>query len=140
MLVAEAATSQLRVLVVDEREIARLGLRYVLSRAPWVARVAAAASADEALLLVRAVTFDVVLVDVDLGFGACERLQAAVPGLCTALLTSRWDQVSLRSARAVGAHGAIAKDQPAAGLLRAVPAAAATTSSSACRSTARARS
>src|SRR6185503_18703232 len=98
---------------VDEREVVRSGLRYLLSRAPWVARCAAAASAEEAILLVRSAAFDVALVDVDAGLHTCEQLQSAAPALRTALLTSRWDLVSMRSARAVGAHGAIAKDQPA---------------------------
>jgi len=125
VLVAEGSTSHLRILVVDEREVVRSGLRYLLSRAPWVARCAAAASAEEAILLVRSAAFDVALVDVDAGLHTCEQLQSAAPALRTALLTSRWDLVSMRSARAVGAHGAIAKDQPAAALLRAVQAVAA---------------
>jgi two-component system, NarL family, response regulator DesR len=124
VLVAEGATSQLRILVVDDHDVVRGGLRYLLAREPSVARCVGAAGAEEALELVRALTFDVALVDVDLGvecgLDACERLQAAVPGLRTALLTSRWDLVPLRSARAVGACGAIAKEQPARALLRAV--------------------
>ena len=79
-------------------------------------------SGDEALALATAVDFDVALVDVDLGvecgLAVCERLGARVPTM--GLLTSRWDLVSLRTARGVGARGVIAKDQPAHALLAAV--------------------
>jgi two-component system response regulator DesR len=113
-----------RILVVDDHEVIRSGLRWLLTRVPWVDGCAAAASADEALELARSVAFDVVLVDVDLGtecgLQACERLAAALPGVRIALLTARWDLVPMRTARAAGAHGAIAKDRPARELLAAV--------------------
>ena len=97
MLVAEGANARppvrgaaparpLRVLVVDDHEVLRNGLRWLLSRVPWVERCACARSADEALLLARSIAFDVALVDVDLGaecgLQTCERLgrvRAATP-------------------------------------------------------------
>jgi DNA-binding NarL/FixJ family response regulator len=89
---------------------------------PWVERCACARSAEEALLLARSIAFDVALVDVELGaecgLQTCERLSAFVPN--TALLTSRWDLVPMRTARAAGARGVIAKDRPARALLEAV--------------------
>src|ERR1700754_3060734 len=125
MLVAEGAgTRPLRVLVVDDHEVLRSGLRWVLTRVPWVECCACARSTEEALLLADSIAFDVALVDVDLGsecgLAACERLSAAIPGLHTALLTSRWDLVPMRTARAAGARGVIAKARPARALLSAV--------------------
>ena len=64
------------------------------------------------------------LVDVDLGaecgLQVAERLSAAAPDLHVGLLTSRWDLVPMRTARAAGARGVIAKDRPARALLAAV--------------------
>ena len=124
MLVAEGAAPArtLRVLVVEDQEVLRNGLRWLLSRVSWVERCAGARSADEALLLARSIAFDVALVDVDLGaecgLATCEQLSRLVPN--TALLTSRWDLVPMRTARQAGARGVIAKDRPARALLGAV--------------------
>jgi DNA-binding NarL/FixJ family response regulator len=122
-LVRVAAPARpLRILVVDDHEVLRNGLRWLLSRVPWVERCASARSAAEALLLARSIAFDVALVDVDLGaecgLRTCERLSAFIPN--TALLTSRWDLVPMRTARQAGARGVIAKDRPARALLEAV--------------------
>ena len=112
-----AATRPLRVLVVDDHEVARNGLRWLLTRVDWVEHCAVARDAQEALLSARSLPFDVALVDVGLGLALCERLSA---GGRVALLTSRWDEVSMRTARAAGAAGVIEKDRPARELLRAV--------------------
>jgi DNA-binding NarL/FixJ family response regulator len=122
-LVRVAAPARpLRILVVDDHEVLRNGLRWLLSRVPWVERCAGAKSAEEALVLARSIAFDVALVDVDLGaecgLQTCERLSAVIEH--TALLTSRWDLVPMRTARQAGARGVIAKDRPARALLAAV--------------------
>jgi DNA-binding NarL/FixJ family response regulator len=124
VLVAEGAAPArgLRVLVVDDHEVLRNGLRWLLSRVPWVERCAGARSGPEALVLAGSVAFDLALVDVDLGaecgLATCERLAELVPTV--ALLTSRWDLVPMRTARQAGARGVIAKDRPARALLGAV--------------------
>src|SRR3954451_20267151 len=110
-----ASVRRLRILVVEDHEVLRSGLRWLLTRVPWVERAAMARDLDDAL---QAGPFDVALVDVSLGLGVCERLSAT--GAPTALLISRWDDVSMRVARAAGARGAIAKELPARELLAAV--------------------
>ena len=127
MLVAEGSKARsltggvvpmrrLRVLVVEENEVLRSGLRWLLTRVPWVERCTVAHGVQEALQAAEA--FDIALVDVGLGLAACERLSAS--GAPTALLTSRWDDLPMRVARAAGARGTIAKELPARELLAAV--------------------
>src|ERR1044072_4562123 len=77
---AAASTRRLRVLVVEDHEVLRSGLRWLLTRVPWVERATVARDADEAC---QAGPFDVALVDVSLGLGVCERLSAT--GAPTAL-------------------------------------------------------
>jgi DNA-binding NarL/FixJ family response regulator len=118
-LIRVAATRRLRILVVEDHEVVRNGLRWLLTRVPWVDRCVVAGNVEDALMLARAVPFDLALVDVDLGLGACERL-GTVPGLRVALLTSRWDLVPARTARSAGAVGVIEQELDAHSLLKAV--------------------
>ncbi|HEX6023626.1 MAG TPA: LuxR C-terminal-related transcriptional regulator [Solirubrobacter sp.] len=120
MLVAEglqrpviraAATRALRVLVVDDDAVVRNGMRWLLTRVSWVEYCESVAAARDAH------GFDVALVDVGLGLALCERLSAHAR---VALLTSRWDLVPMRTARAAGASGVIEKERPARELLGAV--------------------
>ena len=46
---AAAPARQLRILVVDDHEVLRSGLRWLLTRVPWVERCAVAANAGDAL-------------------------------------------------------------------------------------------
>ena len=117
-----APVGPVRILVVDDHEVLRSGLRWLLTRVGWVAGCAVAASGDAGA---RA-----------RGRGRVRRRarrrrprrRVRARGLRAArcaradhgLLASRWDLVSLRTARGVGARGVIAKDQPARALLAAV--------------------
>jgi DNA-binding NarL/FixJ family response regulator len=111
VLVAEGTrTRHARVLVVDGNETLGHGLRWLLTRVPWVERCVVR---DEP-----APGFDLALVDIGLGLQMCERIAAT--GARTALLASRWDDVPLRTARAAGAHGVIAREAPGRDILAAV--------------------
>src|SRR5688572_2134806 len=112
-VIRAAATRPLRVLVVENHEVVRNGLRWLLTRVPWVERCVVAGNTEDAIMLARAVPFDLALVDVDLGLAACERMGAAARDLRVALLTSRWDLVPARTARAAGAVGVIEQELPA---------------------------
>ena len=107
----------LRVLVVDDHEVLRNGLRWLLTRVPWVERCAGARSADEALRgRARSTSRSSTSASAADVRARLERHRRAD----TALLTSRWDLVPMRTARAAGARGVIAKDRPARELLAAV--------------------
>ncbi|WP_081685969.1 response regulator transcription factor [Candidatus Solirubrobacter pratensis] len=103
-----------RVLVVDDHERIRSGIRWLLRRAPWVESCAGAAGEDAL-----AHEVDVALVDVHLGGygGLCRALPSHVR---VALTTSRFDLVPLRFADEAGALGVVAKDAGAGDLRAAV--------------------
>src|SRR6476469_5284820 len=105
---------QVRVLVVDDHDVVRSGMRWLLRRAPWVHSCACAATTAEAAALARALEVDVALVDVHLGgesgLRTCLELHRVVPGMRVALLSSRWDLVPARLALDVGALGVVSKE------------------------------
>ena len=116
-VIRAAATRPLRVLVVDDHEVARNGLRWLLTRVAWVEHCVVAGRRGRAAE--RAV--DAVRRRARRRRPRPRALRAAEPPtMRVALLTSRWDDVSMRTARAAGAAGVIEKERPARELLRAV--------------------
>ncbi len=111
------------VLVVDDHEVVRWGLRVLLDRQPWVARCLTAANAEEALAQAREHEPQVALVDLFVGSesGAelCAELRAASPGTHV-LLMSGAGRISAPAAQATGATGFVPKDWPAADVVMAV--------------------
>jgi len=114
---------RLDVLVVDDHEVVRWGLRVLLDRQPWVGRCLAAGSAEEALAQAREHQPRVALVDLFVGAesGAelCHELRQASPGT-RVLLMSGAGRISAPAAQATGATGFVPKDWPAADVVMAV--------------------
>ena len=120
-VIRAAPVGPVRILVVDDHEVLRSGLRWLLTRVGWVAGCAVAASGEQALELaaVRGVRRRARRRRPRRRVRARRRrAPGAVP--IVGLLTSRWDLVSPRTARGAGARGVIAKDRPARALLAAV--------------------
>ncbi|MBH0182298.1 MAG: response regulator transcription factor [Nitrospira sp.] len=103
----------IRVLLVDDHEIVRVGLRTVLSQhdAIWV--VGEAATVAEAIRQTGKLKPDVVLMDVRLpdgsGVDACRDLLSSFPALRVIILTSYADDDSVLAAVLAGAHGYVLK-------------------------------
>lgn len=120
---AAAPSRHLTVLVVDDHEVVRWGLRVLLDRQPWVRDCLVAADVEEALELTGRHAPDVALVDLFVGAesGAelCAMLAKASPGTRT-LLMSGAGSISPPAARATGASGFIPKDWPADDVVMAV--------------------
>ena len=114
---------RLDVLVVDDHEVVRWGLRVLLDRQRWVGRCLAAASAEEALAQAREHAPQVALVDLFVGAqsGAelCLELRKASPRT-RVLLMSGAGRISAPAAQATGATGFVPKDWPAADVVMAV--------------------
>jgi two-component system, NarL family, response regulator DevR len=103
----------LRILLVDDHEVVRLGLKALLSRHPRFDIVGEAGSADEALAKARAQKPDVVVMDIRLpgrsGIEATRDIVEAVPDTKVIILTSFADDDLLMDAVAAGASGYVLK-------------------------------
>lgn len=104
---------QLRVLVVDDHEVVRLGLRTLLSQQADIEVVGEAATAAEAVSQVPILNPDVVLLDVRLpgrsGIEACREIKACRPETRIVMLTSYTDDEALFDAIGAGADGYVLK-------------------------------
>ena len=104
----------IRVLVVDDDHLMRVGLVEILGSDPDITVVAHADSGTRAVELARLVTPDVVLMDVRMpgigGVEAARRLMSTHPGATVVMLTVATDPEAVGWAVVSGARGYIAKD------------------------------
>jgi DNA-binding NarL/FixJ family response regulator len=119
--------SQIRILMVDDHEVVRLGLKSLLERQVNFEVVAEASSENEAVEKALAHKPDVVLMDVRLAGGngveATARIMAELPDTKIIILTSFADDEMLFAAIRAGAVGYVLKQVGSADLLRAIEAA-----------------
>lgn len=104
----------IRVLLVDDHEVVRNGLRMMLSAYSDIAVVAEAADANEALRCLREGEFDVVLCDISLpgrsGLDLLKMIKTEWPTLAVLILTMyREDMYAVRAVKQ-GAAGYLTKD------------------------------
>ena len=113
-----------RVVVADDQELVRAGLRRILTTRRGVEIVGEAPDGRAALELVRALQPDLVLMDVRMpvldGPGAVAELRRAGSRLPVLVLTTYDDEQVLAAALRAGANGFLLKDSAAEDLLRAV--------------------
>ena len=102
-----------RILLVDDHEVVRLGLKSLLERHPQFDIVGEAGSAREALELVENTRPDVVVMDIRLpgtsGIEACEEITTRFPDTRVLMLTSYAEDEMLFSAIRAGAAGYVLK-------------------------------
>ena len=108
------AAQPIRVLIVEDHELARTGVCKLLADEPDIQIVAAAASGGEALAQAQALRPDVVLLDARLsdmpGPEVCQAIVTAVPAAAVAVLTAFQDDELVRSCVRAGAMGFLLKD------------------------------
>jgi two-component system response regulator DevR len=113
-----------RVLLVDDHEIVRVGLRTVLSQEGSVLVVGESGTVAGAVQKTEQLKPDVVLMDVRLpdgsGVDACRDILASFPTTRVIVLTSYADDDSVLAAVLAGAHGYVLKAIDSASLIRAV--------------------
>ena len=117
-----------RVLIADDHSVVRQGLRMFLKLDPELEVVGEAADGAEAIQMARALTPDVVLMDLLMpgtdGITATQRIRAEVPGTEVLALTSVLEDASVVGAVQAGAIGYLLKDTQAEQLCKAIKAAA----------------
>jgi two-component system response regulator DevR len=105
---------RIRVLIVDDHELVRVGLRTLLSTDPEIEVLGEAAAGAQAIAMAREQRPDVVLLDAHLpdfrGPDVCRRLRAAVPDAVVAMLTTFTDDELVRDCVRAGAQGYLLKD------------------------------
>ncbi|MEQ1847265.1 MAG: response regulator transcription factor [Nitrospira sp.] len=117
-------THVIRVLLVDDHEVIRVGLRTVLGQTQGIAVVGEAGTMAEAVQQAQRVKPDVILMDVRLpdgsGIDACREILEALPGTRVIFLTSYADDDSVLAAVLAGAHGYVLKEIDSPALLEAI--------------------
>ncbi|MDT8897092.1 MAG: response regulator [Thermanaerothrix sp.] len=115
-----------RILLVDDHEVVRLGLRALLEHHPQFEVVGEAGTAKEALEQVAQQRPDVVLMDIRLpgasGIEACEEITQKYPETKVIMLTSYAEDEMLFSAIRAGASGYVLKQIGREDLIRAIEA------------------
>ena len=115
-----------RILLVDDHEVVRLGLRSLLERHSQFEVVAEAGTARDAIEQVEQYSPDVVVMDIRLpggsGIEACEEISEKYPDTKVIMLTSYAEDEMLFSAIRAGASGYVLKQIEGDGLVRAIEA------------------
>jgi DNA-binding NarL/FixJ family response regulator len=121
-------TATIRVLVADDQELVRSGLRMILGAEPDLEVVAEAADGDEAVEAVRLHSPDVVLMDIRMpgtdGIEATRQIVATSPETRVVMLTTFDRSRLVYDALNAGASGFLLKDTPTPQLVGGVRAAA----------------
>jgi len=114
----------IRVLLIDDSPLIRLGLRSALEDCPDIVIVAEAGSATEGLAAVAKHTPDIVLLDLHLpdksGLQVCRELIKARPQAKVLILTSSSNERNVQEALSAGALGYLLKDNDGAALVGAL--------------------
>lgn len=114
----------MRILVVDDHEVVRLGLVALLGRQPGYEVVGEASGAQEAVARAQALSPDIVVMDVRMpdgsGIEACREIRALLPATRVIMLTSYADDEAVITAVMSGASGYVLKQVGSGDLLRAI--------------------
>ena len=117
-----------RILIVDDHEVVRLGLKSLLEQRPDLEVVADVGTAEEAVAMALEHHPDIVLLDIRLpgksGIEACEQITSQLPDTKVIILTSYAEDENLFAAIRAGAVGYVLKQAGSEDLIRAIEAAA----------------
>ncbi len=113
-----------RIMLVDDHEVVRLGLKALIERRSDMEVVAEAAAAGEAITKAQAHKPDVIIMDIRLGgssgIDACQAITAQQPGVKIIMLTSYAEDELLFAAIRAGAAGYVLKQAGGQEVIRAI--------------------
>ncbi len=113
-----------RILIVDDHEVVRLGLKSLLERRPGFLIVGEAGGMEEAIRVARRSEPDVVIMDIRLpdgsGVQACREIREARPATKVIMLTSYADDEALFGSIMAGASGYLLKQTRGQALAEAI--------------------
>jgi DNA-binding NarL/FixJ family response regulator len=114
MVSERSVNTKIRVLIVDDQSLVRVGIQTLLSRKPDIEVVGQAGDGAEALQLAKALDPDVILMDIRMpgmdGVEATRQLVARQTRAGIIILTTFQDDANVFSALAAGARGYLLKD------------------------------
>ncbi len=109
-----ASGERMRVMIVDDHSVLRVGLKQVLEQSGEFEVVGQAADGEEAVRVAAEVLPDIVIMDVILpkkdGAEACREIMAALPETRVLMLTASTEEDAVVEAVAAGATGYLQKD------------------------------
>ena len=118
--------TKLKVLLVDDHEVVRKGLKYVLEDLDDFTLIGEASSAKVAIIMADELCPDVIILDIRMpggsGLDACRAIHEKHPNISIIILTSYADDKSIAEAIQAGAVGYILKDGSTDELVRALTA------------------
>lgn len=113
--VPRAGDAAVRVVIVDDHAIVRLGVRALLERAPGFSIVAEAATVADAAVAIASHRPDLLVLDLmlngDASLDHVAAWRASAPGLRVIVLSMHSEDEFARRALAAGAHGYVMKEQ-----------------------------
>jgi len=119
-----AAKPKIRVMLVDDHEVVRLGLRALFTQTGKIEVVAEAGTVADAIAIARKHRPDLVLMDLRLpdgtGLDACREILSGNPGTRVLFLTSHSDEEAVTSTILAGAAGYLLKEIGSKALVSAI--------------------
>ncbi len=119
----------LKLIIVDDHEISRIGLKLILNNIEGFEVVAEAGDGEQAIKLIEEFQPNVVLMDIGLplldGISATKIVKEKYPGVKIIMFTSREAEQDLFAALSAGADGYCRKETPSAGIINAIKSVAA---------------
>ena len=116
--------AKVRIMIVDDHEVVRIGMRAVIEPEPDLIVVGEASNGAEALAKVGVLDPQVILMDVRMekmsGIEACREIKSQHPAIAILMLTSYTDDDAILSSVLAGASGYLLKNERRAELLRAI--------------------
>lgn len=124
LLSASGGAPVIRLLIADDQEVIRFGLRMLLRDEPDITVIGEAADGRAAVTMVAADPPDMVLMDLSMpvldGVSATREIVSAAPSVQVLVLTATAHEWTVREAFDAGASGYVLKDSPPETLLDAI--------------------